>query len=362
MIRDIDKTLADQMQISEREIEKRKCLLSFTDQDVELLVSCRQVIAERVNRLVDEFYARQTEIPDISLLIGDAETLSRLSNAMRRYVMELFDGFYDADYVNRRLRIGKVHNRIGVSPKLYIAAIYQLQSLLNRELRAAFPDDRLDTRLDALNKLMLFDTQLIFDTYIASMVAEVEAARTEAEQYAASLEEKIAERTRQLRELSRRDMLTELYNQRGFFEHLHHEMTAAERRVEPISLAYLDLNGFKQLNDSLGHKQGDRMLAQIGKVLREATRETDIVARYGGDEFCLLMPNTSVEAAREVCERLVKRFRAENDTVVSFSIGIVQDGPETFHDTDWLVQEADRLMYVSKLKANESPDHYITCG
>ena len=117
-----EQTLLEQMRITEFDIEARKALISFKEEDFEQLKSLRSLIESKIDNLVSEFYKRQTEIPEIALLIGDADTLARLISAQRNYVLDLFSGIYDLEYVNNRLRIGLVHKRIGVEPKLYLSA------------------------------------------------------------------------------------------------------------------------------------------------------------------------------------------------------------------------------------------------
>jgi diguanylate cyclase (GGDEF)-like protein len=321
-----NKSLADQLQINDREIAYRKFLLDLTEEDVECLRGCYDHVARSVDDLVERFYDGQLKIPEISLLIGDAETLQRLRISVRRYILELFEGYYDSEYVNKRLRIGKVHERIGVSPKLYVSAITKLEkvilSILDRDPAMAGDPTTAERRRTALRKLMMFDVQLVFDTYISSLVAEVESARGQLEDYAASLEAIIEKRTRQLKELSTRDPLTGLLNQRGFREHLRREISVAERSREPVALAYLDLNGFKALNDSLGHQAGDQALNRVGQLLSASVREVDIPCRYGGDEFCVIMPRTDGHEVRIICERIVESFEQADDLHLFFSMGV----------------------------------------
>lgn len=359
----VDKTLAEQMQINDREIGQRKQLLDFTTVDVDVLVKHKQFIANRIDVIVERFYARQVEHPEIALLIGDAETLRRLRGAMRRYILELFDGYYDYDYVNRRLRIGKVHKRIGVSPKLYISAIWLLQSVLVDEISGYYkekPRDESESLKQALNKLLMLDTQFVFDTYIGSLVTEVEMAKNELENYVESLEEVVAKSTQHLHDLSRRDSLTELFNQRAFFENLRREIAFAERHHDTLSLVYLDLNGFKALNDAEGHQAGDKVLVEVGEALMEACRETDYPCRYGGDEFAVILPITTLDEAKVLSQRLIDVFKDQQHSSISFSIGIAKTGPEEFIDHDTLLKQADEKMYESKALSKEEPDFYIT--
>lgn len=181
------------------------------------------MIEPLISHIVRKFYQLQTAIPEIALIIGDRETLNNLHMSMEQYIRELFIGEYDLHYVEKRLRIGKVHHRIGVSPKLYLSGINQLQLLLEDVIDENSADQGYDNKRvkRAIRKLLYFDNQFVFDTYIAALQREVESANTQLEEYAARLEEQVAERTRALVELSIKDPLTNLYNQRAFMSSLN---------------------------------------------------------------------------------------------------------------------------------------------
>lgn len=112
-------TLLEQMRITEFEISTRKQLLNLTHDDEMLLGSCKEKIENNLKSLIDKFYSEQTSMPEVALLIGDRDTLSKLKITQEKYIRDLFSGYYDMEYVNHRLRIGLVHKRIGVEPKLY---------------------------------------------------------------------------------------------------------------------------------------------------------------------------------------------------------------------------------------------------
>lgn len=346
----LDKTLAEQLQITEMEIKKRKSLLELREEDEELLRSYKPMIAKYIDGIVESFYENQLKVPEISLLIGDAETFRRLKSAMHRYVLDLFDGHYDDGYVNRRLRIGKVHQRIGVSSKLYIAGIYQLQKIINNTFLMHVSSDvvKLEKIRSAVNKIFTFDMQFVLDTYISSLVNQVDNAREELHLYSETLQQTVADKTKQLKELSLKDSLTGLFNQHAFYDHLRRELANAERYHEPLTLFYFDLNGFKNLNDTQGHQAGDDILALVGEVIQKAIRETDIGCRYGGDEFSIIMPRSSVESSMIVKERLVSEFESSETKGISFSLGIIDTGPEEFIGYETLVKKADQEMYKAK--------------
>ncbi|HUO82469.1 MAG TPA: GGDEF domain-containing protein [Gammaproteobacteria bacterium] len=152
------------------------------------------------------------------------------------------------------------------------------------------------------------------------------------------------------RALARTDYLTDALNIRAFNETARAEIDRARRYRHPLSIAYLDLDNFKHVNDTLGHSQGDRLLRVVAATLRAQVREADIVARLGGDEFAVLFPETPDATVETVMSRvqlvLVEAMR-EHGWPVTFSIGAVTfDVPPS--TVDQLIGAADKLMYVAK--------------
>jgi diguanylate cyclase (GGDEF)-like protein len=152
------------------------------------------------------------------------------------------------------------------------------------------------------------------------------------------------------RVFSRHDFLTTLPNARAFYEILTLEKNRARRFGRPLTLAYIDLDNFKQMNDRFGHPQGDLLLAAVAQAMQNSIRETDIVARLGGDEFVLLLPETAEEAARVVLAKLQSALMAlmgEQQWPVTFSIGAVTflTAPDSAEE---MIQKADQLMYNVK--------------
>lgn len=343
-----EQTLLEQVHINDFVIAKRKHLLDFDEQDQQRLMRCMPFIETEVSTIVDEFYERQTSFEEIALLIGDADTLQRLRHAQKYYVLELFEGHYDTEYVNSRLRIGMVHKRIGVKPKLYLSGVRILKEIISKKIRIHLKDDPyLDETLSSLEKLIYFDVTLIFDTYIRSLIAEVEMAKESLEAHAFDLEEKIAERTRQLELLSTTDSLTGVYNQRAFHDILRREAKFAERSNAPLCLIYFDIDHFKEINDQHGHPMGDGLLKTVGNILTSITRSTDFACRYGGDEFCVIMPDATQAEAVTYCERLISEISTRCPDV-SISIGIAQSGTKHYLEPLELLSLADKKMYEAK--------------
>jgi len=344
-----DQSLLEQMRITELEVDYRKALYFFTEADVRSLRSCGPMIENNVDSLVERFYELQTGIREIALVIGDADTLARLRSAQRRYVLDLFSGEYDLEYVNNRLRIGLVHKRIGVEPKLYLSAIHTLTALLRETIVNAFGSDaERQPVLTALDKLIFIDVTLVFETYIRSLVAEIETAKDKAEEYARTMEVKVKERTQQLEELSRIDALTGLLNVRHMDELVTRSLRSAQRRAEPVTVVYLDINNFKVINDTQGHQRGDEVLRTIGAAIMSISRIDDNCFRYGGDEFCVVLSNCRAEDAQErFVARIEEKIKTSLDSV-SLSVGVAQTGPNEYANARELIHLADQKMYAAK--------------
>ena len=112
-----------------------------------------------------------------------------------------------------------------------------------------------------------------------------------------------------MNEQATRDWLTGLYNRRYFEETLADHISAATRYNRELSLVLFDLDDFKQINDTHGHAAGDKALRQFATLLKETARQADIVCRYGGDEFVILLPETNLANARQFAERICTRWR-----------------------------------------------------
>lgn len=343
----IEKTLLEQFNINEMEITRRMELLDLTHRELDLLAAQRPVIERNLSHIVNKFYAQQTSFDEIALLIGDADTLARLRAAQTRYIQDLFAGDYGHNYVNGRLRIGMVHKRIGVEPKLFLSAACTLKYLLAEVLTRAI-DDR-DTLLDvlrALDKLMNFDNALVFDTYIGTLLTAVESAKKRIETYAHALEQK----SKVLATHAERDALTELYNKRGMMMALTRELNAAQRRKSHISMVYMDVNKFKFINDTFGHAKGDEVLRALAEAIAKSCRATDFACRVGGDEFCVILPDAEESVAVHLASKIGDAFMALFPEF-SISAGVASTGDTAFMTEQELLEAADKAMYVTKAKS-----------
>ena len=153
------------------------------------------------------------------------------------------------------------------------------------------------------------------------------------------------------------DELTGLYNRRFIEEEM--ERLDVERQL-PISILMVDINGLKLINDSLGHRKGDELLVKTADILKEVFRDEDIIARYGGDEFVILLPQTEKEVAQKIVNRIKRKCQITKDDnlVVSLGAGLATKA-SVKEDIFDVLQEADDKMYQNKLITSESKKNEI---
>jgi len=150
------------------------------------------------------------------------------------------------------------------------------------------------------------------------------------------------------------DFLTGLLNRRAFFDEVGRRLNRLRREGQPATMMFIDLDAFKSINDRFGHEAGDRLLVAIAVLLRESVRPTDLIARFGGDEFAVFLDGADSYAASERAEMLCTSVRDRlkemfQNAAVSFSVGLATFWPHRGEETiDSLLQRADAAMYVAK--------------
>ena len=182
---------------------------------------------------------------------------------------------------------------------------------------------------------------------------KLEAQKEQMERANAELEEA----NRRLEALAVTDGLTGLKNHRAFQERLVEECRRSARYHQPLSLLLLDVDHFKQFNDTFGHPAGDEVLKRVSTILQANVRTTDFVARYGGEEFAILLPETDAPRAIEAAERIRAAVAQEEQPQITVSGGVASLQNSAAMPS-LLVQEADRALYVSKSLGRNRVTHH----
>ncbi len=225
------------------------------------------------------------------------------------------------------------------------------------EAAKAFAGGKLEARVETNRRDEIGDLTRSFN----AMADELARSHVQLVSLNAELENRVLQRTRELEEANRqltemavRDSLTGLYNRRHFNNLLTQLFAEATRYQADLTCMMIDLDNLKRVNDSLGHQTGDRLLQLVAQVIQQTAREADVAVRYGGDEFAVVLPRTSLFDARSFAERLLTKFRLElmavlpEAIVASLSIGLASREEHQPISAMDLVRLADESLYQAK--------------
>jgi diguanylate cyclase (GGDEF)-like protein len=205
------------------------------------------------------------------------------------------------------------------------------------------------------------ERQIVYELFDLIRYAEEWRVRTgELQERVTRLERENLEyrvRNKLLSEASSRDALTGLYNRWYVLDKIEMEINRSLRHGAPLSLLMLDIDHFKRVNDTFGHQAGDQVLQGVGKLLKESCRVYDVPGRYGGEEFCILLPETHLENTTIVANRIRERLALsdiqlpEASVTVTASIGVaaLDTGSDAVLTPAALIDRADRALYSAKL-------------
>jgi diguanylate cyclase (GGDEF)-like protein len=164
------------------------------------------------------------------------------------------------------------------------------------------------------------------------------------------------------------DPLTGLFNRRGFEKKIAEEFERSKRYSHPLSVLLLDIDNFKNINDTYGHHGGDTALVKISEILREKTRRSDFPARYGGEEFVLILPETDQDSAVQVASKIHEEIRSQpfgtnsSAFALTVSIGLTSTSTKPYDDWRQMLDDADQAMYVAKNSGKDRVEVWLPPG
>lgn len=302
----------------------------------------RDVIAPRRMELGGAFYRALHEQPSYERIVAEPNLGSRVLQHQRDYVATFGRDFLSEAYFEKRLEIGATHVRLGVPLADYVAVVTALEqalSMATEELLGHAPHTfELIGFIIAVGGL---DVSLATECYHRLTLDEVEQHLRKAQSDHEAL-----------RSVVRRDSLTGISSRDHVLANLATAVFDASRLGTPLSVAMVDIDHFKRVNDTHGHLVGDLVLRGIAQRMRDALRDDDLVGRYGGEEFLLLLRGAPLTTAAAVADRLRQRIAttpidAEGQRVhVSTSMGIAQ--LRAGEDATSLLARADAALYRAK--------------
>ncbi len=306
------------------------------------------VIRPNVDAIVDSFSDSLSRLDDFDNIVGDQSNITRLKETQRRYLLSLAVDFDKRQYFEERLRIGSVHQRIGVRQSLYQCSMQVLQYLLIQHIPQQVRRDHFafEEMIQFILKFTALDMSLAVESYCASRVLDLEESLH------------IADGEREsLHHLAVTDWLTNLHNHSYSRYLLGEALDRAKAKNLALCVIMADLDHFKDINDTHGHLAGDRVLQIVAARMISGARNGDEICRYGGEEFLFILQNTEIEEGREVAERVRARIgsnavHARNEEIrISLSLGVAQAREDDSVDT--LIDRADAALYAAKLAGRD---------
>jgi len=190
------------------------------------------------------------------------------------------------------------------------------------------------------------------------MASELSRSHDEVVALNQGLEQRVRQRTVQLSDLASREPLTGLYNRRHFSEIINRRFSESVRYGSDLTCMMIDLDDFKTVNDQFGHQQGDQVLLAVAAAISSQLRAADLAARYGGDEFVVLLPQTGAERAAGLADRIAQKFNTDRqsrfpEVQATLSIGIASLQDSSAETADDLIRRADRALYAAKKRGKD---------
>ncbi|MCF6227306.1 MAG: GGDEF domain-containing protein [Planctomycetes bacterium] len=342
------KSLLEHLEFDAQELESRISSLGLTPAHFAALAKYKPAMDRNSYNIVESFYQRQLSFEEVDLLIGDIGSLNRLRKHLSGYIQSLFGGEYGLEYAETRARIGAVHKRIGVGPRLFTPALENIKDdIVYIMAETKLDDEVFNIAKEALSRMLALDTQIIYDTYIHSLESAANAAKNKVRRHANRLEDIVKERTSELEKLAKVDSLTGVMSHREILSQINSQINRVRGQKDaPFTVGFIDIDDFKSINDTLGHKGGDRQLCIGANWLSNLMPNNIGVGRIGGDEFCLIVPDETAAGVKKIIENKLPEL-VSNEFSTSMSIGLIEYNGEDF-DAEVLLSSADGAMYEAK--------------
>jgi diguanylate cyclase (GGDEF)-like protein len=341
----MDNELCQQFGFDRSAIVERLNLLGLGGPAIPMIAEELQshLIQPNVDGIIEEFYEALEQTPEFRLMGLDEGRINHLKMMQRTYLLNLGVQFDTPDYFESRLRVGAAHERAGVSLSLYQSFYCQLQNML-----LSLVPDEIREKPDAFAELAHFivkitslDMSLAIEIYHSTEIHDLEDSITVCR-----------EESELLRRSLRFDSVTRVHSRGFVVQALEEKLSRALKDEKPLCAVMADLDHFKQINDAHGHLVGDHVLHDVATRIVTGARSSDIVGRYGGEEFLVIFENASLDVARDLAERIRIRVLGDPFTedstqlFVTLSLGVAE--ARAGDEAETLIQRADMALYEAK--------------
>lgn len=331
-------------------IAERLALVGLAEGDDGQLVEILQheVIKPDVEGITDAFTDTLAADSAFLHIVERHSSVERLKTTLRKYLAGIGRDYRSERYFEGRLAVGAVHQRVGVSLSRYHCAYRLLQGLLIGRIPDSIKRDAatFESLIQLIVKITALDMSLAIDAYHGDKLVDLERSI-----------DTIRHEGEALRKSLQTDSLTGMASRQYALERLRLALERATERDLPPCVVMADLDHFKMVNDSHGHLVGDSVLQAVAKRVLAGAREHDVIGRYGGEEFIMVLENTAIEDATRLAERMrrnvclhpINTSEASVRMTISMGIAAARDGEAA----ESVTCRADRMLYEAKLAGRD---------
>lgn len=307
-----------------------------------------KVIRPNLQKILDDFYSSLLSYPIFKEILARGFDLNHLKLLQTNYLLSLGVNFSEAQYFDDRARIGLAHVRVGVPLHIYLFANCKLQQLLIDMIpQITLEASTVDELTKFILKITTLDISLAAESYHMSKIRDLQVHLHE-----------LHYRHSQLEYEAGLDYLTGLANRQRIMMLLSTSFRKSQRNHTPLSVIMADLDLFKSVNDNYGHLVGDHVLQTTAARIEAAVREKDVIGRYGGEEFIVVLANKSLSQASQVAERIRAQIadtpiKTHNCVIrMTISLGVAEACRND--NVEKLIARADAALYRAKRNGRNS--------
>jgi len=328
----------------QHKVAERLVMVGLSQQDHLIAARLqREIIVPGFKQIVGQFFQQLVDLDEVRKVLNTMDLMVMERENQSKYLLSLGVAFDSLNYFEHRLRVGIKHAPVGLSIGLYVCAY----RLMTQTIIDNIPDkirknsDDYQTFIEFLLKISALDMSLAIDTSYMCQIKSFEQSLGGMQVLAGHLEQQAIT-----------DSLTGMINHEHVFSELAKSLESARLQDMPLCIVMADLDYFKKVNDTHGHLAGDGVLKEVANRIKNSLRGFDIVGRYGGEEFLLILNRADLATARMVAERIRSRIVATPIDLpevlldVTISMGVAMAGPD--ENVPSLVERADRALYHAK--------------
>ena len=328
----------------QQKLDQRLELIGLTNRDHDISSRLqREVIVPKFNNIVDQYFKRLQTNPEFLKVLSNKQLISDERQNQSRYLLSLGIGFDSLNYTEHRLQIGVNQSSMGISISMYLCTFNLLAQTIIDNFSDSIRNNSVDYKVfaDFVYKIVTLDMSLAIDTCYMHQLKSFEQSLDGMQLLASHLEKHAVT-----------DSLTGMINHEHVISELQKAVSTAQLEQFSLCVVMADIDHFKSVNDNYGHLAGDGVLKEVAKRIKNSLRGFDIVGRYGGEEFLLILHRAELATARMVAERIRSRIAAtpfdlpEALLDVTISMGVAMAKPD--ESVNSLIERADKALYNAK--------------